>query len=64
MASLYHIKCHKILDQHNEVKVVVAHVHTSQDHIAFVVHTEHEVLKMFMFATNGDLEHLSNGTNN
>ena len=43
MGSLYHIKCHKILDNHKEVKVVVAHVDSTQDLIVSVVHIEQEV---------------------
>jgi hypothetical protein len=56
MASLYHIKCHKTLDQHNEVKVVVVLVVYFQDLIASVEHTEQEVLKIHILAISGDQE--------
>ena len=56
MGSLYPIKCHKILDNHKEVKGVVARADSIQDLIASVVRLEQEVLKIPMFVISGDQE--------
>ena len=64
MESLYLIKCHKILDhQKGEGAVEIVANIAIVDH--FVISTKHLVLKIFMFATNGDQDILEdNGTNN
>ena len=54
MESLFHIKCHKILDNHKEVKGVVARADSIQDLIASAVFIEQKVLKILMFVINGD----------
>ena len=56
MGSLYHIKCHKILDNHKEVKGVVVLADSTQDLIASVVRLEQEVLKIPMYVISGDQE--------
>jgi hypothetical protein len=53
MANLYHINCHKTLDC-QRVEVVVVIVVYTQTNMDSVVCTELEVLKIPMFATNGD----------
>ena len=53
MASLFHIKCHKILE-YQRVEVAVAIVGYIQTNMDSVVCIELEVLKIPMFATNGD----------
>ena len=53
MESLFHTKCHKILD-HHQVEVVVVHADSIQDLIVFAVFIEQEVSKILMYATNGD----------
>ncbi len=64
MENLYHIKCHKIIDNHQEeahVEIVVCF----HKKICFAVFTEHEVLEIPMYAINGDKDILKgNGINN
>tara|TARA_Y100001973_G_C5091480_1_gene277739 strand:+ start:537 stop:719 length:183 start_codon:yes stop_codon:yes gene_type:complete len=53
MANLYLFRCHKILEFQRVEAVVVIVVYTLTD-MVFVVCIEQEVLKIHMFATNGD----------
>ena len=53
MASLYLFRCHKILECQRVEVVVVIVVYILTD-MVFVVCIEQEVLKIHMFATNGD----------
>ena len=64
MESLYHIKCHKILD-HHKVEVVVGTADYIQINMAFAEYGELEVSKILMFVTSGDQDILKdNGTYN
>ena len=63
MVSLYHTNSHKILD-YQRVEVAVAIVDCILTNMDFVVCIELEVLKIPMFATNGDKDILKdNGIN-
>ena len=53
MESLFHTKCHKILDPH-KVEVVVVIVDSILTNMGFVEFGEQEELKILMYATNGD----------
>jgi hypothetical protein len=62
MESLFHIKCHKILDHHQvEVAVVIVDSLVKEDR--FVVSIKQKELKILMFATNGDQDTLKDETN-
>ena len=53
MESLFHIKCHRILDL-RKAKEVVGVVDSIQDLTVFVAFIELKVSEILMFATNGD----------
>ena len=53
MESLFHIKCHKILDQQQE-RVAVVTVDSFQIDIASVDSIKQEQLKILMFVTSGE----------
>ena len=53
MESLFHIKCHKILDL-RKAEEVVGVVDSIPDLTIFVVFIELKVSEILMFATNGD----------
>jgi hypothetical protein len=53
MESLFHTKCHKILD-HHKVEVVVVTVDSFLINMVSVVFGELEELKILMYATNGE----------
>ena len=53
MESLFHIKCHRILDL-RKAEEVVEIVDSIPDLTVFVVFIELKVLRTLMFATNGD----------
>jgi hypothetical protein len=53
MESLFHIKCHRIIDQQQE-RVAVVIVECSHKSICFVESLELKELEILMFATNGD----------
>jgi|TARA_R100000935_G_scaffold49158_1_gene74253 hypothetical protein len=53
MESLFHIKCHKILDQQQE-RVVVVTVDSFQISMVFVDSIKQEQLKILMFVTSGE----------
>jgi len=64
MESLFHIKCHRIIDHHKvEVAVVIVDcILTSMDSVVYI---EQEVLKIPMFVTSGEKDTLKgNGFNN
>tara|TARA_Y100000361_G_scaffold8420_1_gene6900 strand:+ start:154 stop:354 length:201 start_codon:yes stop_codon:yes gene_type:complete len=64
MESLFHTKCHKIID-HQQVEGHVVDVVSIQINMASVVFIELEELKILMFAINGDQDILKdNGTYN
>ena len=53
MESLFHIKCHRIIDHHKvEVVVVIVVCFLKKD--IFVVSGEQEESEILMYATNGD----------
>tara|TARA_B100000965_G_scaffold366421_1_gene351616 strand:- start:8009 stop:8209 length:201 start_codon:yes stop_codon:yes gene_type:complete len=64
MESLYHIKCHKILD-HRKVEgvvVIVGYIQTSMDSAVFIEQKESKIL---MFVTSGERDTLKdNGFDN
>ena len=63
MESLFHIKCHKIID-HHKVEVAVGTVDCFHKNICFVVYLEHKELEILTFVINGDQEDLKdNGIN-
>ena len=63
MESLFHIKCHKILD-HHQVEVAVGTADSILINMASAVFIEQEVLKILMFVINGDKDILKdNGIN-
>ena len=63
MESLFHIKCHKILD-HHQVEVAVETADSILINMASAVFIEQEVLKILMFVINGDKDILKdNGIN-
>ena len=53
MESLFHIKCHRILD-HQQVEVVVVIVDSTLTNMGFVEFGELEDSEILMYATNGD----------
>ena len=53
MESLFHIKCHKILD-HHKVEVVVGTADSILINMASAVFIEQKVLKILMFVINGE----------
>ena len=53
MESLFHIKCHKIIDQQQE-KVAVGTVDSFQIDMAFVDSIKLEQLKILMFVISGE----------
>ena len=53
MESLFHIRCHKILDQQQE-RVAVGTVDSFQTGMASVDSIKQEQLKILMFVTNGE----------
>jgi hypothetical protein len=53
MESLFHTKCHKILD-HHKVEVAVVIVDSILINIVSVVFGELEESKILMYATNGE----------
>jgi len=53
MGSLFHIKCHKILDQHQE-RVAVVTVDSFQISMASADFIKLEQLEILMFVTNGE----------
>jgi len=53
MENLFHIRCHKILDQQQE-RVVVVTVDSFQIGMASVDSIKLEQLKILMFVTNGE----------
>ena len=53
MESLFHIKCHRILD-HHQVEVAVATVDSILINMASAEYGELRVLKILMFVINGD----------
>ena len=53
MESLFHIKCHKILD-HHKVEVVVGTADSTQINMASAESIEQKVSKILMFVINGD----------
>ena len=53
MVSLFHIKCHRILD-HHKVEVVVGTADSILINMASVVFIEQKVLKILMFVINGE----------
>jgi hypothetical protein len=57
MESLFHIKCHKILDQQQE-KAVVVIVDSILKSIISVEFIKLEVLKILMFVTSGEKDTL------
>jgi len=54
MESLFHIKCHRILDQQKEEREAVVAVDYLVKDIFFVESIELKVSKILMFVTNGD----------
>ena len=63
MESLFHIKCHKILD-HHQVEVAVGTADSILINMASAVFIEQKVLKILMFVINGDKDILKdNGIN-
>ena len=64
MESLFHIKCHRILD-HQQVEEAVGTVDYIQINMASAEYGELEVSKILMFVTSGDQDILKdNGTYN
>ena len=64
MESLFHIKCHRILD-HHQVEVVVETVDSFQIDMASADSIKQEQLKIPMFVTSGEKDTLKdNGINN
>ena len=57
MESLFHIKCHKIIDQQQE-RVVVVTVDSFQTGMASVDSIKQEQLKILMFVTSGEKDTL------
>ena len=57
MESLFHIKCHKIIDQQQE-KVAVGTVDSFQISMASVDSIKQEQLKILMFVTSGEKDTL------
>ena len=57
MESLFHIKCHKIIDQQQE-RVVVVTVDSFQISMASVGYIKQEQLKILMFVTSGEKDTL------
>jgi hypothetical protein len=57
MESLFHTKCHRIID-HQQVEVAVGTVVYFHKSICFVVFIELKELEILMFAINGDQEDL------
>ena len=57
MESLFHIKCHKIIDQQQE-KVAVETVDSFQISMASVDSIKQEQLKILMFVTSGEKDTL------
>ena len=63
MESLFHTKCHKILDKQKEERDVVVHADFFQDLTHSAESIEQKVLKIHMSATSGDQDILKdNGT--
>ncbi|BAQ91000.1 hypothetical protein [uncultured Mediterranean phage uvMED] len=62
MESLFHIKCHRIID-HQQVEVAVAHAVCLAKNLCSAVYLELKELEILMFATSGDQDTLKdNGT--
>ena len=62
MESLFHIKCHKIID-HQQVEVAVGTVVYLAKNLCFVGCIELKELEILMFVINGDQDTLGdNGT--
>jgi hypothetical protein len=57
MESLFHIRCHRILDQQQE-RVVVVTVDSFQISMASVDSIKQEQLKILMFVTSGEKDTL------
>ena len=57
MESLFHIRCHKILDQQQE-RVAVVTVDSFQISMASVDSIKQEQLKILMFVTSGEKDTL------
>jgi len=57
MESLFHIRCHRILDQQQE-KVAVVTVDFFQTGMAFADSIKLEQLKILMFVTSGEKDTL------
>ena len=57
MESLFHIKCHKILDQHQE-RVAVVTVDSFQISMASADFIKLEQLEILMFVTSGEKDTL------
>ena len=57
MESLFHIKCHRILD-HHQVEVVVETVDSFQIDMASADSIKLEQLKILMFVTSGEKDTL------
>ena len=57
MESLFHIRCHKILDQQQE-RVAVVTVDSFQISMAFADFIKLEQLKILMFVTSGEKDTL------
>ena len=57
MESLFHIKCHKIIDQQQE-RVVVVTVDSFQTGMASADSIKQEQLKILMFVTSGEKDTL------
>jgi len=57
MESLFHIRCHRILDQQQE-RVVVVTVDSFQISMASVDFIKQEQLKILMFVTSGEKDTL------
>jgi len=57
MESLFHIRCHKILDQQQE-RVAVVTVDSFQISMASVDFIKQEQLKILMFVTSGEKDTL------
>tara|TARA_Y100000401_G_C8294763_1_gene210687 strand:+ start:512 stop:715 length:204 start_codon:yes stop_codon:yes gene_type:complete len=56
MVSSFLTRCHKILDQQKEEREAVGTVECFLKGECFAVYIGRKVLKMFILATNGDLD--------
>ena len=57
MESLFHIKCHRIID-HQQVEVAVGHAVCSAKNLCSAVYLELKESEILMFVINGDQEDL------